>query len=195
METDTFTFTFNTNGSPLETGPNPITGLGWPLGEVLATVPNVANQHIYQATQLLPVTNVTSDGTLSEVGGAGFQLVACLGDGSGDGALTTADAAQANAIVGAVINYNSVSYATVGFVAFPNVDPVVIADTDAAEVVDGGAGAGLALIGAGFSVATIPTPPHGANVLIGPAVPNGTKLQRRCDLTCVGIGFCRVHGF
>ncbi len=167
METDTFTFATNDSTAAGKLS----TGQPWTLGELLATVPNVAGQRIYQAKQLLTVTNssggsnLTSDGTLPVVGGPGFQVVAYLGDGSGDGALTTADAAQANSVVGAVTNYNSVSYATGGFAAYPVVDPAVVADTDASEVVDGGAVAGLALVGAGFSVPSIPTPPKGANAL------------------------------
>jgi hypothetical protein len=159
METDTFTF--KTNGSALTTGPDPITGLGWTLGELLARVPNVAGQTIYQAKELLPVTNVTTDAgvNLPVVGGAGFQVVAYLGDGSGDGALTSADAGLANGVVmGMPSEY-------MGFAAYPVVDPAVVADTDAAESVDGGAVAGLALVGAGFAVPTIPAPPKGANVL------------------------------
>ncbi len=57
------------------------------------------------------------------------------------------------------------AYVTTGFANYPNVDPAVVADTDATEIVDGGAVAGLALVGAGFSVPSIPSPPKNANVL------------------------------
>ncbi len=136
-------------------------GQSWTLGELLATVPNAPGQTIYQGKQLLPVSSVTTDAgaVLPVVGGAGFQVVAYLGDGSGDGALTTADAALANAVV------MSTPSEYTGFAAYPAVDPAVIADTEASEIVDGGAVAGLALVGAGFSVPTIPAPPKGANVL------------------------------
>jgi hypothetical protein len=157
METDTFTF--KTNDSTVAGKLS--TGQPWTLGELLATVPNTPGQTIYQAKQLLPVTNVTTDAGayLSVVGGAGFQVVAYLGDGSGDGALTSADAGLANSVVmGMPSEY-------MGFAAYPVVDPAVVADTDAAESVDGGAVAGLALVGAGFAVPTIPAPPKGANVL------------------------------
>ncbi len=171
METDTFTFNAGSAGA-LPQGPG-MTGQvpGWTLGELLATVPNTANQTIYRAKQLLTVTSVAADNgvVLPVVGGAGFQLVAYLGDGSGDGALTTADAAQAAAILGVFSNYTgsvrAQAYVTTGFANYPNVDPAVVADTDATEIVDGGAVAGLALVGAGFSVPSIPSPPKGANVL------------------------------
>ncbi len=157
METDTFTFATNDSTAAGKLA----TGQPWTLGELLARVPNVAGQTIYQAKELLPVSSVTTDAgaVLPVVGGAGFQLVAYLGDGSGDGALTTADAALANAVV------MSTPSEYTGFAAYPAVDPAVIADTEASEIVDGGAVAGLALVGAGFSVPTIPAPPKGANVL------------------------------
>jgi RHS repeat-associated protein len=175
METDTFTF--NSVDGPLAQGQP------WTLGEVLATVPNVSGQHIYRATQLLPVTDVTADVgvALPVVGGSGFELVAYLGDGSGDGALTTADAAQADAIVGVVSDYNGVPYITEGFASYPDVDPAVVADTDASESVDGGAVAALALVGAGFPVPTIPTPPKNANVL--PVTPQPADLSVPGPLT------------
>ncbi len=96
-------------------------------------------------------------------------MVAYLGDGSGDGALTVADAAQADAIVGVNSTYNGQLYVTEGFAAYPNVDPAVVADTEGAGIVDGGAVAALAIVGAGGFEQAIPTPPKGANVL-----PTGT---------------------
>ncbi len=87
MEPDTFTFNTHGDGA-LPQGPG-MTGQvpGWTLGELLATVPNTANQTIYRAKQLLTVTSVAADNgvALPVVGGAGFQLVTYLGDGSGTG--------------------------------------------------------------------------------------------------------------
>src|SRR5208282_3499218 len=73
METDTFTF--STGGGLLAQG-SP-----WTLGELVASVPNVTGQTIYQSKQLLTVSNVTSNGTVTNanmVGGNGFEVVAYL---------------------------------------------------------------------------------------------------------------------
>ncbi len=199
METDTFTF--NTNGDALPQGPGLVGQVpGWTLGELLATVPNVSGQHIYRATQLLTVTNVTADNgvVLPVVGGAGLQLVAYLGDGSGDGALTTADAAQADAILGVFSNYTgsvgAQAYVTTGFASYPKVDPAVVADTDASETVDGGTVAGLAIVGAGFAVPSIPVPPKGANVAPVTAQPAdlsvpGPLTDGSLALACAGLSY------
>ncbi len=167
IETDTFTFSTYGDG-PLPSGPDPayLWGIGgWPLGEILATVPAVNGQHIYKAAQLLTVgvESTNNDVNLPVVGGNGLQAVAYLGDGTGDGAITSADAQLANSVaVGVQPTYaNGVPYDRLGLGAYPNVDPQVVADTDANLGPSLGAGAvsQLALFADGNSVATIPDPP------------------------------------
>ncbi len=64
METDTFTFATNDSTAAGKL----LTGQPWTLGELLATVPNVAGQRIYQAEQLLTVTNSSGGSNLTSDG-------------------------------------------------------------------------------------------------------------------------------
>jgi subtilisin family serine protease len=87
------------------------------LGGLTATVPSNA---AYKAKQQLHFSSLAlNGGALSAVGDDGIQVVAFLGDTSGDGTFTSADS---------VLLARVASAADSGFAAFPVLDPVLVGD-------------------------------------------------------------------
>ena len=146
-------------------------GSAWTLGDITASVPNAPGQQIYKSKQLLTVSNISSDGAAhggvtnaNLVGGNGFEVVAYLGDASGDGNIQLNDATLANNVGNPFIGG--------GFPAFPKVDPVVLADTDGAGFVDSSSVGNIASLAIGHAQPTIPTPPAGRITASGGADPD-----------------------
>jgi hypothetical protein len=109
------------------------------LGGLTATVPDSAAA-VYKRKALLHWSGAQlNGGAIGVVGDDAVQLVAYLGDATGDGLLSGGDAAAISAV--AVGTNTNVGLGRLGgFTAFPLVDPVVLGDvsananTDAADV-------------------------------------------------------------
>ena len=164
IETDIFTFT---------TGSSATLSIGssWTLGDISASVPNTPGQLIYKDKQVLTVSNIASDGgshggvtNANLVGGNGFEVVAYLGDASGDGNIQLNDATLANIVGNPFIGG--------GLPAYTMVDPVVVDDTDGAGIVDATTVGNVASLAIGHAQPTIPTPPAGRITASGGADPD-----------------------
>jgi hypothetical protein len=168
MATDVFAFSTNGNGN-LGTGGGPVT-----LGELTATTPNAAGQTIYKAKQVLTVSGVSVTGTLPGVGAGGVQLVAYPADASGDGTYAGNDASLVGRVAGGQ---------DTGFVAYPLVDPVIVADVAGEGVVTGTDASQVAQVAVHRMVPNIDPIPAGAQVLPSTApdpllsIPTGLRIS------------------
>jgi hypothetical protein len=119
------------------------------LGSLVAQVPNTAS---YKAKTLLHVGSPQlNGGAISVVGDDGIQVVAYLGDATGDGLYTAADSALASRV--------SVGM-DAGFSAFRLADPVVIADINRNNRVDSGDASILLQVAAGNTSPFVPPIPN-----------------------------------
>jgi ELWxxDGT repeat protein len=157
IATDVFAFSTNGNGN-LGTGNRPVT-----LGELTAVIPNDPGQMIYGAKQILHLTGVTVTGTRPGVAVDGFQLLAFLGDSSGDAAFAGNDGALTGRVSGGQDS---------GFAAFPLVDPILVADVAGDGIVDANDASQILEKSNGYFIPTIPDIPAGAEV--GSAGPDPT---------------------
>jgi autotransporter-associated beta strand protein len=105
-------------------GPALPTGTQVPIGAITATVPpgTAGTPTPYKAKDLLHFSGISiNGGSTLVVGGDALHLVAYVGDADGNGNYTSNDAVL---ITRAALQSDS------GFVAYPLVDPVIVADTD-----------------------------------------------------------------
>jgi hypothetical protein len=148
--TDVFTFSTNSSAT-LGTGNGPVV-----LGELSASVPNTPGQTIYHSKRDLHVMNVTVNGVLPGVGVDGLQLVAYPADASGDGSYSGNDAALVGRVAGGQDS---------GFIAYPLVDPVIVADVAGDGTVTASDASQVAQAGVHRNVPNITPIPSGAQVL------------------------------
>ncbi len=89
------------------------------LGQIVAQVPTSAASS-YTAATLLHLSNISvNSGAIPAVSNDGVQVIAYLGDASGDGMITGADASDISAVaIGAASGFNN----------YPLVDPTIIGD-------------------------------------------------------------------
>jgi autotransporter-associated beta strand protein len=136
-----------------------LTGGNVPLGFINATVPNSsATVPIYKGKDLLTLSNLSvNGGGIAAVGVNALHLVAFAGDADGSGSYSSADAV---AITRAGLQVDS------GFVAYPLVDPVIVADTDGSGFIPADAALQANEVGVGFPANNIPPlPPPPLSVL------------------------------
>ena len=98
------------------------------LGGLTATVPGTA---LYKSKDLLHFTSVSlNSGAIAAVGADAVQVVAFLGDASGDGYITSADAVDL---------WNVAGGSDAGFAAYRLADPYIIGDLSGDGKADGAA--------------------------------------------------------
>jgi sugar lactone lactonase YvrE len=117
------------------------------LGGLMATVPSTA---YYKAKDLLHFSSLSLNTGVTVIGSDALHLVTFQGDGSGDGAITSADALDISRVVAG---------ADAGFAAYPLTDPTIIADMLSDGVVDGPNGALLGRYINGIATPQLPVYP------------------------------------
>jgi hypothetical protein len=130
-----------------------LNGMQVVLGTLTATVPlgMAGSPTLYKAKDLLHLSNVTINGSGSQVATAdGLHLVAYVGDGDGNGNYSSNDAVL---ITRVGLQTDS------GFVAYPLVDPVIVADTDDSGFIPADAPLQVNEAGVGFPTSNLPNPP------------------------------------
>jgi hypothetical protein len=149
---------FRYNGPALAAGPET------PIGFILATVPSgtAASPVPYRAVDLLRLTRVSlNGGSTRSVSSNGLHLVAYVGDADGNRLYSSNDA---------VLITRAALQADTGFVAYPLVDPVIVADTDGAGFIPADAALQVNEAGVGLPTANLPTPPIPSGVVFQAAV-------------------------
>jgi Putative Ig domain/Bacterial Ig-like domain (group 3) len=131
------------------------------LGFLTASVPNSSTATpIYHGKDLLHLSGISVTGTggaVAVVGADAVHVVAFVGDADGNGAYSSSDAVL---ITRVAVSTDS------GFVAYPLVDPTVVADTDGSGFIPSDAALQANEAGVGFPTANLANPPipPGANV-------------------------------
>jgi hypothetical protein len=132
------------------------------LGGLTATVPNNAP---YKSKDLLHFSSVSlNSGGIAAIGDDGLHIVAYFGDTSGDGTYSGLDASLASRVA---------SSQDSGFAAYRLADPVIIADINANNRIDGADASFIAQVAGGGSVSRIPPIPSPAPVIV-PGGPDPT---------------------
>jgi hypothetical protein len=153
-------------------GPALPTGTQTPIGFLTATVPSgsAGNPMPYRATDLLHLSNVSlNSGAIPVVPSDGLHLVAYVGDSDGNGSYSSNDA---------VLITRVALQADSGFVAYPLVDPVIVADTDGAGFIPADAALQANEAGVGFPTANLTVPPIPSGVVFQPIANNGDATPR-----------------
>jgi Putative Ig domain/Cohesin domain len=131
------------------------------LGFLTASVPNSSPATpIYHGKDLLHLSGIAVSGTggaVPVVGADALHVVAFVGDADGNGNYSSSDAVL---ITRVAVSTDS------GFVAYPLVDPTVVADTDGSGFIPSDAALQANEAGVGFPTANLANPPipPGANV-------------------------------
>jgi hypothetical protein len=164
--TPTFTVTVPTPGTAtLHYHGVGLNGMQVNLGAITATVPGgtAVSPTPYRAKDLLHLSGATVNGSSGRVATAdGLHLVAYVGDGDGNGNYSSNDAVL---ITRVGLQTDS------GFVAYPQVDPVIVADTDGSGFIPADAPLQVNEAGVGFATSNLPNPPIPTGVVFQP-VPN-----------------------
>jgi uncharacterized repeat protein (TIGR01451 family) len=137
-----------------------------PIGFVTASVPagTSATPTPYKAKDLLHLSAIQiNGGAVTAVGGDALHLVGYVGDVDGNATYSSADAVL---ITRVGLQTDS------GFVAYPLVDPVIVADTDGSGFVPADAGLQINEAGVGFTTSNLPNPP----------IPGGTTITSLATL-------------
>jgi hypothetical protein len=132
-----------------------------PIGYVNATVPSgtASSPMPYKAKDLLHFSGASlNGGSIAVTTSDALHLVAYVGDVDGNGAYTSSDAVL---ITRVALETDS------GFVAYPLIDPVLVADTDGSGFIPADSALQVNEAGVGFPTTNLPSPP----------LPSGVYLQ------------------
>jgi hypothetical protein len=143
-------------------GPALHTGTQMPLGFITASVPpgTTVNPTPYKAKDLLTLTGLSiNGGAIPAVMANALHLVAYVGDADGNGAYSSNDA---------VLITRAALQTDTGFIAYPLIDPTVVADTDGVGFIPADAALQANEAGVGFPTANLATPPIPAGVHFQP---------------------------
>ena len=178
--TATFTVTVPSAGTAVlrYSGPPLSSGTRIPIGFIAATVPagTPTDPTPYKAKDLLVLSGVSvNGGAIPSLGSDALHLVAYVGDADGHGSYSSNDAVL---ITRALLSADS------GFAAYPQVDPVIVADTDGAGFIPADAAFQANEAGVGYSTANLPVPPIPPGVVfqaiannVDPSISLPTNLQ------------------
>jgi hypothetical protein len=125
------------------------------LGQIMAQVPNSAASD-YKAKQLLHLTNIVVNGSSTALGKDGIQVVAYLGDASGDGTVSGIDASLLSR-VGILMDS--------GFAAYRLLDPSIVGDVGGNGSVDGSDVTLINRFLAGLPTPQVPVLPPGLTIV------------------------------
>jgi hypothetical protein len=150
-------------------GPALPTGVQTPIGFLTASVPpGTSSSPIpYKAKDLLHLTNVSiNSGTVPVATSDALHLVAYVGDADGSGNYSSNDA---------VLITRVALQTDTGFVAYPLVDPVIVADTDGAGFIPADAALQATEAGVGNPTANLSMPPIPSDVVFQAVAAHTTK--------------------
>jgi len=137
------------------------------LGGLTATVPSAA---YYKATDLLHFSSVSlaaGGSSVPAIGTDALHLVAFLGDGSGDGSITSADMLDMSRVIAG---------ADAGFAAYPLADPLIIGDILSDTQLGGSAGSALGRYINGITTPQMPIYPGAPTNMLGAGLIAGSPV-------------------
>ena len=179
---DTFTLLSNNAATGVATfAATGLTGSGTlTLGQIVADVPDSAAS-IYKATSLLGLSNIVLSGSGYTGAGTayaadGVDVNAYVGDVSGDGLITAADAGLVSRVQ---------TNTDTGFAAYPTVDPILIGGVDGNPNITTGDATLINEYASGGLVGRIPATPQGLSLVTTGADPS---LSIPTDLTAAAGG-------
>jgi hypothetical protein len=158
--TATFTVSVPSPGTAIlhYSGPALPPGIQTAIGFLTATVPAgmTDNPTPYKAKDLIVLSDISlNGGALAGIGSSAVHLVAYVGDADGNGSYSSNDA---------VLITRSLLSADTGFVSYPLVDPVIVADTDGSGFIPADAALQVNEAGVGVPTANLANPPIPAGV-------------------------------